>query len=239
MAKEDVSIISSKSSFLNAQTRLLSAPLQLSSTYRTTLYASDSALSSKAVSDIVNKVNDKIRAHNRLVFAPQSIRHVAEQIETLYWNEVREDLRDRSAEGDLVAVERDVELSEEGTLVLPEDLEDAMLEEGETDAEEAERYARLRAQLVALSERRDGSRRKLQSYEKMKELLEPYEDPQKNIQPNLVTKDGELSKELDRMRVLLARVNARMGEYDSVKQKHVQKEAKGFDQKLQEVMDLG
>ena len=37
-------------------------------------------------------------------------------------------------------------------------------------------------------------------------MLEPFRDPQVNVQPNLVTKDGELKTELDRMRVLIARV---------------------------------
>lgn len=44
----------------------------------------------------------------------------------------------------------------------------------------------------------------------LRQLLEPFQDPQENIQPNLVTKDGELSKELERMKVLLARVGEKM-----------------------------
>ena len=34
--------------------------------------------------------------------------------------------------------------------------------------------------------------------------------PQETVQPNLVTKDGQLGKELDRMRLLLARVSGRV-----------------------------
>jgi len=45
-------------------------------------------------------------------------------------------------------------------------------------------------------------------------LLEPLVDPQANVQPNLVTRDGELSIELHRMRVLIARVAARVSEMD-------------------------
>lgn len=44
----------------------------------------------------------------------------------------------------------------------------------------------------------------------LRQLLEPFQDPQEDIQPNLVTKDGELSKELERMKVLLARVGEKM-----------------------------
>jgi hypothetical protein len=43
-------------------------------------------------------------------------------------------------------------------------------------------------------------------------LLEPFANAQENIQPNLVTRDGELGRELERMRILLARVTGRVEE---------------------------
>lgn len=43
-------------------------------------------------------------------------------------------------------------------------------------------------------------------------LLKPFTNAQENIQPNLVTRDGELGKELERMRILLARVTGRVKE---------------------------
>ena len=243
MAKDVISITSTKSSFLTSQTRLLSAPLQLSAQYRSSLYSSDSALSSKAVSDIVAKTNDRIHAHNRQVFSAQSIRHVAEQIETLYWNEAKEDLRadtDGLGEGGYVAVEKDVELSEGGIEVLPEELEEALLDERHAvDVEDAERYAQLRRQLTGLAAKRNEARKRLERYQGLQELLRPYEHPQENIQPNLVTKDGEMSKELDRMRVLLARVSARMGEHSGPPQEKARNEVKNFDQKLAELMEIG
>lgn len=54
--------------------------------------------------------------------------------------------------------------------------------------------------------RREAQRQKLAQYKQLQQLLEPFRDPQVNVQPNLVTKDGELKTELDRMRVLIARV---------------------------------
>ena len=42
--------------------------------------------------------------------------------------------------------------------------------------------------------------------------MEPLKDPQVNLQPNLVTRDGDLGKELDKMRILLARVTGRINE---------------------------
>ena len=45
----------------------------------------------------------------------------------------------------------------------------------------------------------------------MKELLSPLEEPKVNVQHNLVTRDGELGKELERMKILLARVGGKLG----------------------------
>lgn len=68
------------------------------------------------------------------------------------------------------------------------------------------RYQQLQARLVALDAQRQVQKQKLAQYRKLRGLVEPFRDPQVNVQPNLVTKDGELKTELDRMRVLIARV---------------------------------
>lgn len=68
------------------------------------------------------------------------------------------------------------------------------------------RYQQLQARLVALDARRQAQKQELARYRQLQQLLEPFRDPQVNVQPNLVTKDGELKTELDRMRVLIARV---------------------------------
>ena len=36
--------------------------------------------------------------------------------------------------------------------------------------------------------------------------MKPFEHPRENVQPNLATKDGELVRELERMRILMERV---------------------------------
>lgn len=72
---------------------------------------------------------------------------------------------------------------------------------------QARAYAELRERLRSQNERRDELRRKLGQYKKLRGLLTPFEKPQDNIQPNLVTRDNkELEAELAKMRVLLARV---------------------------------
>ena len=74
----------------------------------------------------------------------------------------------------------------------------------------------------------------------MQTLLEPFTNAQENVQPNLVTRDGELGKELERMRILLARVTGRVSE---MKDQGLVSHSDGTttvsnEQKLAAVMDL-
>jgi hypothetical protein len=41
-------------------------------------------------------------------------------------------------------------------------------------------------------------------------MLEPFENATETVQPNLVARDGELEKELEKMRLLVARVSGRV-----------------------------
>ncbi|RMZ77453.1 hypothetical protein DV738_g4358, partial [Chaetothyriales sp. CBS 135597] len=76
--EDNISISAIKASFLQTQTRLLSAPLHISATY---------LLSDKQLAHLQKRVSDRISQHGKAVFSSQSIGHVAEQIETLYWNQ--------------------------------------------------------------------------------------------------------------------------------------------------------
>jgi hypothetical protein len=220
---EPDSIARLKQTFLATQVRLLSAPLSVPASAYTTL----PSLPDKSLTDLLCKVNEKIQANNRSVFPPQAQRHVAEQINTLYWNEVlAEYTAARNAGTELAGprpgettVRRALDLVElGGVMQLGESWRDVAVVGEEEEAEQsrkdsesfAQRYTEERAQLLELCRRRDEAEAKLARYKRLQELLEPYENPQENIQPNLVTRDGELSREMDRMRVLLARVTARM-----------------------------
>jgi Kinetochore complex Fta4 of Sim4 subunit, or CENP-50 len=61
-----------------------------------------------------------------------------------------------------------------------------------------------------LDNRRHAQQKRLAQYKQLESLLEPFKNPQENIQPNLVTRDGELVREIDRMRMLVARVAGRI-----------------------------
>jgi len=49
-------------------------------------------------------------------------------------------------------------------------------------------------------------RQKHAYYTSLRTSLQTFTDPVKNIQPNIVVKDGDLIKELDKSRVLAARL---------------------------------
>jgi len=150
-----------------------------------------------------------------MIFSTQSQRHVAEQIEALYWNRVTAE--EDEAEIDTVIVRRDVVLTETSTIEnLPEDYVDLHLHPDHVHLDEqASEYKILREHLLELSQERDALKRRVAQYQHLYEMLDPLQDPVANVQPNLVTRDGELSQELDRMRVLLARVSASLAETGS------------------------
>jgi uncharacterized protein YlxW (UPF0749 family) len=74
------------------------------------------------------------------------------------------------------------------------------------------RYRQLRERLTTLDNQRQSRQRRLDQLQQLRRLLEPFENPQKNIQPNLITKDGELVQELEKMRMLVARVGGRIAQ---------------------------
>lgn len=53
-------------------------------------------------------------------------------------------------------------------------------------------------------------REKVARYKRVKDMLEPFENATQTVQPNLVAREGELEKELERMRLLVARVRGRV-----------------------------
>ena len=69
----------------------------------------------------------------------------------------------------------------------------------------AARYTEAQSKLKELSERRRAARERVEGYRKMKALLEPFGE-EGAVQENLVTKNGEVEMELERMRMLMLRV---------------------------------
>src|SRR5262245_5751381 len=106
------SITTQKQAFIRTQVRHLSAPL----TVPNSIQPSDEStpLPNKVVADLVSKTSVKIKSHNTAVYSAASQRHVAEQIESLHWNEVNR--AEGDIEKDTTAIVRNAELNDTTTL---------------------------------------------------------------------------------------------------------------------------
>jgi len=78
-------IIDLKTTFLRKQIIALSQPLRASPETLDQITTPENALRQKAIDDALVKLNAKVRQPNKLVYGPQALRHVAEQIDRLYW----------------------------------------------------------------------------------------------------------------------------------------------------------
>lgn len=84
-------------------------------------------------------------------------------------------------------------------------------EEVESKApEQAAKYKELQQKLVELNERRKGAREKVENYKALKQLVDLLGEDA-GVQDNLVTKNGEVEIELEKMRRLLVRVERGIG----------------------------
>ncbi|KAK4131317.1 hypothetical protein BT67DRAFT_388295, partial [Trichocladium antarcticum] len=102
MAPTPPTVVSLKQSFLTAQTLHLSQPLAPTRAWRNTNNGDDSGLPERAIDDALAKLNHRLQQHTRRVYAPQATRHVAEQIDQLYWNAAEAaSQRDDDQDGDI------------------------------------------------------------------------------------------------------------------------------------------
>ncbi|KAF7713596.1 Uncharacterized protein PECH_002535 [Penicillium ucsense] len=179
-------ISETKSAFLRTQVRILSETLAPPDDWKNyALETEDGDLPEKVISDVLHKVNVATKQHHRVVYSSQAIHHVAQQIASLYWSSVNQETPSRTP------FTEDVEKSADLSRHI---------------------YQRLRERLQTLDERRQQRQQRLHQLRHLQRLLDPFKDAQKDIQPNLVTRDGELIQELERMRMLAARVGGRISQ---------------------------
>ncbi|KAJ5901975.1 hypothetical protein N7495_002503 [Penicillium taxi] len=177
-------------------------------------------------------VNAVAKQHNRIVYSSQAIHHIAHQIASLYWSSVSQDINSQAKLGK--GVEKTADLSKHLNIVnLPLDVE----YQG-ASAEQNTRYQDLRERLASLDQERQKRRQRLEQIEFLQRLLEPFKNPQQDIQPNLVTRDGELVQELEKMRMLVARVGGRIAQHKGVSSVQVDQEylLPGSDQRLEALL---
>ncbi|KKZ62332.1 hypothetical protein EMCG_03250 [[Emmonsia] crescens] len=223
-----------KSSFVRNQIRILSAALTPSEEWRDYGPASDDDIPDKMVEDVLQKLNAVLKKHNRAVFSSQAIHHVARQIESLYWNSIDPESNGELSQG--LVVEKGTDLTNSRSIArLPEKWRD----DDEIDEDDKLRYQQLHRRLLELDSQRKKQQDRLAQYKQLKELLEPFKDPQMNIQPNLVTRDSPLGQEIDRMRMLVAKITSRIGRAGrSVELEGASQSMIDPDAKLSAVLDM-
>ncbi|KAH8785681.1 kinetochore Sim4 complex subunit Fta4 [Diaporthe sp. PMI_573] len=225
MAPPAPTILTLKQNFITTQTRLLSQPLQPSRAWRRANEAAAAndedaaAVTEKAVDDALFRLNHTLQQHSRRVYVPQATRQIAEQVDKLYLSAgERQSLDDDDADDDDAWRNVGADYADGAVISsLPPAWEP---ERGAAAGPlEAERYAELAGRLRGLVARRDEARARVERLRRMRAVLAPFsggsdvaEDSSSSgqsgggVQENLVTRGGEVEKELERMRVLLARV---------------------------------
>ncbi|KAH8808023.1 kinetochore Sim4 complex subunit Fta4 [Xylogone sp. PMI_703] len=198
-------IIDLKIAFLRSQIHLLSRPLQPSAEWTASNDAhnqeeTSTVLRQRAIDEAIYKLNRLLKEHNKLSYGPQATRHVAEQIDRLYWS--------AGERGVIVPGEewenRGADYTKDHIIA---QLPTSWSEEAESRApEQAARYKELQQRLVELSEKRRVARERVERYKGLREALSPFAGTEAGLQSNLITRDGEVEKELERMKMLMVRV---------------------------------
>jgi predicted transcriptional regulator len=92
-----------------------------------------------------------------------------------------------------------------------EQLPEEWSEEAEAKApEQAQKYTELQQKLSELNEKRKQARRRVERYKAFKGVLDLLAGEEAGLQENLVTRNGEVEEELEKMRRLMLRVERGM-----------------------------
>ncbi|KAK0109010.1 hypothetical protein ONS96_002845 [Cadophora gregata f. sp. sojae] len=207
MATSAPTILNLKTSFLRAQILALSHPLRPSATFTASNTSNEeNVLRQKAIDDALIKLNNQLKQHNKLSYGPQVQRHVAEQVDKLYWNAGERGVRPLGLQDQWV--ERGSDYTNESVI---EQLPDSWSEHATaTIPEQAAKFTELSQKLTTLNEHRRMAKEKVERYKQFKEMVGLFAEDT-GVQDNLVTRNGEVELELEKMRRLMLRVERGVG----------------------------
>ncbi|CAZ81716.1 unnamed protein product [Tuber melanosporum] len=195
------SIYDIKKGFLSSQLRILGGTLNPKAGWQDRVPEGEHGdLSEGVLNQVLYKLNVVAKRHQKLVYSSQALRHVAEQIDDLYQK------KDDNVEG--ITQEDDV-LRRGANLKDPQNIDllpESYPAEEKDSEEDLEEYQILKAKLANHSAALQAQRQRHAYYSQLKSLIAPFADPQQSVQPNLVTKDGPLATELERTRLLAAKL---------------------------------
>ncbi|KAI5840490.1 kinetochore complex Fta4 of Sim4 subunit, or CENP-50-domain-containing protein [Morchella snyderi] len=191
-----------KKGFIASQMRTLSTSIEPPRAWQSQLPESPAGdLPDSVVAQALYKFNVVAKRHHRLVYSSQALSHVASQIQDLYQQQQQPDGAEDAEES---VLRRGVDLREaENIALLPDTYPNPTASDSAGDLE---RYQELHARLTALAAAVQAQRERHAYYTHLKALVEPFRAPMESVQPNLVTRDGALGAELERMRMLAGKL---------------------------------
>ncbi|KAF9417428.1 hypothetical protein BGZ94_009970, partial [Podila epigama] len=217
-----------KKAFINAQVRLLEAPMQLPGDWRRQqkrLENDTSMIPESVISSVLSKVNANSRKSLRLTFNHQSIRQLLEQLESN-----QHDLRRKARRGGIIIRTKSVPEILESPLwidMFPEtwqhtsrepahDIPSTGTEAGSSsvvapsseaatavstaESLQARKYADLRSRIVALQSEQQTLLEKHRYYKALKDLVQRLDTD--DIQKNVLSADSQVAKELEKMKLM-------------------------------------
>ncbi|KAK9453236.1 kinetochore Sim4 complex subunit Fta4 [Dipodascopsis uninucleata] len=199
----------SKRAFVEAQVRLLARPLLPSRGWSQTY----PALSRSAIlTRLLNKVHIRQQRYIRKVLSSQTIQHVALQIDRLHRNSrikkgIKGSVLIAPTLKRLILANSDAWDSRAINELPPKS---TIADKDGVDLTLLERYAGLRDRLGTLSSALTAARGRHESINHFYRILNSFTNPSQEIQPNLLFKECPVEKEIVRMRILLAKLSARI-----------------------------
>ncbi|KAF3939610.1 hypothetical protein ABW19_dt0202407 [Dactylella cylindrospora] len=202
-----MSTFEAKKGFALSQIRTLST-LSPNPDWQTSCPQTDAGDLPKATIDtVLQKVNQVLRRHQQLVYSSMAIDHVSEQLDTLYFQAASKSRGEDSDESNALSGRLDLTRTANIDL-LPESWPSST----EGTEEDREAYRELLSGLSGMAAAVENIRKKHAELLKVRRKLEPLEDAERRVQPNLVGRDSEIVGELKRMRVLAAKLANAMEE---------------------------
>ncbi|KAM3528674.1 hypothetical protein NHJ13051_002237 [Beauveria bassiana] len=183
-----------KQAFIAAQTTLLSQPVAPSRAWRATNDASNTPIRKRVVDDVVFEFNRIIEEHCHRAYAPQASRDLAERISAIYIGQTD---RRQGGANEAASIGKEVDLTSW-----------PLEKEAAAKPEDAQNYSRSVARLAQLSKERQQLQLRMEKLRRLQSAIEPLRTSEsgKGVQENLVTRNGAVERELEKMRGLLDRV---------------------------------
>ncbi|CAK7200873.1 hypothetical protein SEUCBS139899_003572 [Sporothrix eucalyptigena] len=166
------------------------------------------------VDDVLSRTNQLMLLHARRTHTPTAVRHVAEQLDQLYQT-AGDQLGATPEDPNNEALDRGMDYTTTSAIFgLPSTWDDPR--DASALPLEAHRYAKQLTELQALTEQRATTAARVRQLREMVSVLEGVSSARFPVQRSLVTRDGPVETELERMRVLLARVGDRVSSLPSL-----------------------